>query len=295
MEWKQQLGEYVDLTNQYLEELLHEATGHNKTVIEAMKYSLYAGGKRLRPVLMLAAYRLFNSNITEVLPYAAAIEMIHTYSLIHDDLPAMDNDDYRRGKLTNHKVFGEGIAILAGDGLLNYAYELMLQEALNKENPRAFVEAAFQVAKASGVNGMIGGQTVDLESENKSISADTLAYIHLNKTAAIITASLKAGAIIGGGTESDIRNMEMIGQALGLAFQIQDDILDIVGDEAKLGKRTGSDADNQKSTYPSIHGIDASYDKVKQLTEAIYGTLEQYGERGLFLKALSSDLMERES
>ncbi len=295
MEWKQQLRDYVNLTNRYLEELLQEAPELNKTVVEAMKYSLHAGGKRLRPVLMLAAYRLFGSNVEEVLPYAAAIEMIHTYSLIHDDLPAMDNDDYRRGKLTNHMVFGEGVAILAGDGLLNYAFELMLEKALKEENPRPFVEAAYLVAKASGINGMIGGQTVDLESENKSISADTLEYIHLNKTAAIITASLKAGAIIGGAAEADIQNMETIGLALGLAFQIQDDILDIVGDQAKLGKRIGSDVDNHKSTYPSIHGLEASYLKVRQLTEAIYGTLDHYGEGGIFLKELSSHLMKRES
>lgn len=295
MEWKQQLKGYTDLINQYLEEIFANEMGPNKTVVEAMKYSLYAGGKRLRPVLMMAAYDLLGKDVKEVLPYAAAIEMIHTYSLIHDDLPAMDNDDYRRGKLTNHKVFGEGIAILAGDGLLNYAYELMLRDALSKVDSERFIKATYELATASGINGMIGGQTVDLESENKTISADLLEYIHLNKTAAIITASLKAGAIIGGGQEEDYCRMEAIGTSLGLAFQIQDDILDIVGDQAKLGKRIGSDEEKHKSTYPSLHGLESSYSKVRELTEAIYTNLACYGEGGSFLKELSSYLMERES
>lgn len=295
MEWKQQLKGYVDLINSYLEEQLEGNSGPNKTVVEAMRYSLFAGGKRLRPVLMMAAYELFGEDISEVLPYAAAIEMIHTYSLIHDDLPAMDNDDYRRGKLTNHKVFGDGIAILAGDGLLNLAYEIMVKDALRKNNPRPFLEATYELARASGINGMIGGQTVDLESENKNITGDTLEYIHLNKTAAIITASLTAGAIIGGAEEKDITRMVGIGTSLGIAFQIQDDILDIVGDQDKLGKKIGSDEEKQKSTYPSIHGLDYSYKKVKELTEAIYGSLHSYGEKGAFFLELSRYLMERES
>ena len=295
MEWKQQLKGYTDLINQYLEELFECEIGPNKTVVEAMKYSLYAGGKRLRPVLMMAAYELFGEDVREVLPYAAAIEMIHTYSLIHDDLPAMDNDDFRRGKLTNHKVFGEGIAILAGDGLLNYAYELMLRDTLKMVDSKRYIQATYELATASGINGMIGGQTVDLESENKTISADLLEYIHLNKTAAIITASLKAGVIIGGAQEADCKRMEAIGTSLGLAFQIQDDILDIVGDQAKLGKKIGSDEEKHKSTYPSIHGLEASYNMVKELTEAIYSNLDCYGEGGSFLKELSSYLMERES
>jgi len=295
MEWKQQLRGYTDLMNQYLDGLFVNEKAPNKTVVEAMKYSLFAGGKRLRPVLMMAAYELFGKDLPEVLPYAAAIEMIHTYSLIHDDLPAMDNDDFRRGKLTNHKVFGEGIAILAGDGLLNYAYEVMLRDALSKADSKRYIQATYEVATASGINGMIGGQTVDLESENKTISADLLEYIHLNKTAAIITASLKAGAIIGGAQEADCKRMEAIGNSLGLAFQIQDDILDIVGDQAKLGKKIGSDEEKHKSTYPSLYGLEASYNKVRELTEAICNNLAFYGEGGLFLKVLSSYLMERES
>lgn len=295
MEWKQQLKGYTALINAYLEEQLKEAEGLNKTVVEAMRYSLMAGGKRLRPVLMLAAYKLFSEDLNKVLPYAAAIEMIHTYSLIHDDLPAMDNDDYRRGKPTNHKVFGEGIAILAGDGLLNYSYELMLRDAVEKENPRPYLRASYELAAASGINGMIGGQTVDLESESKLISADTLHYIHTKKTAAIISASLKAGAIIGGGTDTDIDRMENIGTSLGLAFQIQDDILDIVGDQEKLGKNIGSDEENQKSTYPAIFGLEHSYKKVRELTEEINKSLAAYGERGAFLVELSRYLMEREA
>ncbi|SNR86894.1 farnesyl-diphosphate synthase [Anaerovirgula multivorans] len=293
MDLKQDLSHYIELINKELQKYMDIYPRKNKTLIDAMNYSLMAGGKRLRPVLALASYNIFNHEIEEVLPYACGIEMIHTYSLIHDDLPAMDNDDYRRGKLTNHKVFGEGTAILAGDGLLNYAFEIMLQDAVKRKNVSPYVESMRVIAEAAGINGMIGGQIVDLESENKTIDGDTLEYIHLKKTAALITAPLKIGAIIGQASEVDIENMEFIGRNLGLAFQIRDDILDIIGENDKLGKNVGSDENKQKSTYPSIHGLEYSINKVKELTLSANEKLMKYNNAS-FLYELSNYLINRE-
>lgn len=202
-----------------------------------MNYSLKAGGKRLRPILTLEACKLVGGNEKDAYPFAVAIEMIHTYSLIHDDLPALDNDDLRRGRKTNHKVYGEAMAILAGDGLLNYAYEIMLRESLSKGEPEKYLKAINEIAKASGIYGMIGGQVVDIESEGKSIDMEKLDFIHMNKTAAIIIGCMRAGAIIGGASEEELENVTKYAKNIGLSFQIVDDILDIVGDEAKLGKK----------------------------------------------------------
>lgn len=286
---------YIETVNEELDKYFTLPKDKNQQVIEAMKYSVFAGGKRLRPILALASYQIFAKNFEEVLPYACGLEMIHTYSLIHDDLPAMDNDDYRRGKLTNHKVYGEGLAILAGDGLLNYSFEVMLGDAIKRDNPKPFLRSIHEIAKAAGIHGMIGGQTVDLQSEGQAIDADTLDYIHHNKTAALITAPLKIGAIIGNASEEDIKNMEFVGRQLGLAFQIKDDILDIVGDQEKLGKPIGSDEDNNKSTYPSIYGLEYSIQKVQELTDSINDVLGRYGEASNFLYELSQYLVNRES
>ncbi|KAB3527566.1 polyprenyl synthetase family protein [Alkaliphilus serpentinus] len=294
MEFKTQLMNYVELVNKKLNEYFPMIDTTNKNLFDAMAYSINAGGKRLRPVLMLAAYNLFREDTETPLPYCCGIEMIHTYSLIHDDLPAMDNDDYRRGKPTNHKVFGEGLAILAGDGLLNYAFEIMLKDALTHKDTRPFTQAIYEISTAAGVNGMIGGQVVDIESENTLIDGSTLDYIHLNKTAAMITASLKAGAIMAEAKETDIKNMEVIGRSLGLAFQIKDDILDIIGDKGKLGKDIGSDMDNNKSTYPSLYGLEYSQSRVRELTEEIEIILNSYGNKSGFLRDLGIYLMERE-
>ncbi|MCC5909934.1 MAG: polyprenyl synthetase family protein [Clostridiaceae bacterium] len=295
MDWRLRLDEYINIINKEIEQYISSKGDKNKTLIEAMEYSLKAGGKRLRPVLALASYDIFNDHVANILPYACGLEMIHTYSLIHDDLPAMDNDDYRRGKPTNHKVYGEGIAILAGDGLLNYAFEIMLRDALTHNNIRPFVESIHEIAAAAGVNGMIGGQVVDLESENKAIDAETLDYIHLNKTAALITAPLKIGAIIAQADQEDIENMGYIGENLGLAFQIRDDILDIVGTQEKLGKNIGSDEGSKKATYPAIHGIDHSIEKVKELTSNANKALSKYNGKARFLSELSNYLVSRES
>lgn len=293
MAWQQQLNYYIDLINRELDSYMDIKSTENQMLIDAMMYSLMAGGKRLRPILALASYELFNNKIDEVLPYACGIEMIHTYSLIHDDLPAMDNDDYRRGKLTNHRVFGDGLAVLAGDGLLNYAFEIMLNDAAKKENPKPYIESLKVIAKSAGINGMIGGQAVDLDSENKTINEDVLKYIHLNKTAALIIAPLKIGAIIGKATKDDIHNMEVIGRDLGLAFQIRDDILDIVGEKQKLGKDIGSDQNKNKATYPLVHGIEESVTKVKELTSNANKRLSKYSKSDFILK-LSNYLITRE-
>ncbi|MDR5658187.1 polyprenyl synthetase family protein [Serpentinicella sp. ANB-PHB4] len=294
MNFKEKNQDYISLTNKHLNQYFDFKKSDNKKLIEAMKYSLFAGGKRIRPIIVLGTYNVFGTNNEEVLPYACALEMIHTYSLIHDDLPAMDNDDFRRGKPTNHKVYGEGLAVLAGDGLLNYAFEIMLANAINKENSMSHIKAMYEISKAAGINGMIGGQIVDLESENKEINASTLEYIHMNKTAALLTACFKVGAIIGQGTEKDIQNMSLVGKNLGLAFQIKDDILDVVGDTEKLGKKVGSDEEKKKSTYPVMYGLDFSINKVKELTESIHDVLQGYGEKANFLLSLSQYLIDRE-
>ncbi len=295
MNFKEQLNDYIELVNSRLLSYLDYEKGYNNTLIESMKYSLFAGGKRLRPVLALASYDLFGDNIGEVIPYACALEMIHTYSLIHDDLPAMDNDDYRRGKPTNHKVYGEGIAILAGDGLLSYAFEIMLDDASKQKQPGPYIRCIKAIANAAGIGGMVAGQTVDLESENKVIDKRILEYIHLNKTAALIVASLKTGAIIGKAPEEDVKCMEQVGLNLGLAFQIRDDILDVTGDKSKLGKNIGSDIDKHKSTYPALYGLETSVAYVKELTENANSLLVGYKDRSDFLLELGNYLIRRES
>ncbi len=258
MSFKSSLKYRVDYIEKLLKEYMPEEKGYQKTIFEAMNYSLKAGGKRLRPILTLEACRIVGGNEEYAIPFAIAIEMIHTYSLIHDDLPALDNDDLRRGRPTNHKVYGDAMAILAGDGLLNYAFEIMLKSSIGKENPAKYLNAINEIAKSSGVYGMIGGQVVDIESEDKKIEMEKLDFIHLNKTAAIIVGCMRAGAIIGDATEEQLENITKYATNIGLSFQIADDILDITGDESKLGKKVGSDIGNNKSTYPSLIGLEKS-------------------------------------
>ncbi len=252
--------------------------GYQKTLFSAMNYSYKAGGKRLRPILIMESYKLCGGKGSEYLPYAAAIEMIHTYSLIHDDLPALDNDDLRRGKKTNHKVFGEAMAILAGDGLLNYAYEVILNHALNSSDQPSAIKACKAIADGAGIYGMVGGQVVDVESESKEIDLACLDFIHLNKTAAMIVACMKSGAYLAGADDDTVEKLEAYGRYLGLAFQIADDILDIEGDEKELGKNVGSDIENDKATYPHILGMERSKEiardlviKAKEKIEAFEG------------------------
>ncbi|OMD83815.1 polyprenyl synthetase [Paenibacillus odorifer] len=270
---RQPLEDYIasisDLLSHKLETILPATWTVPENLQQAMKYSLMAGGKRLRPLLVIAACESLGGSREAALPVAAAIEMVHTYSLIHDDLPAMDNDDYRRGKLTNHKVFGEASAILAGDALLTHAFYSVVQASrkfgIPAENVLSIVE---DLAEMAGPRGMVGGQIADMEGEQGLTDLAQLKYIHLHKTGDLIIFSLLAGGRIAGATEKQLEALRDFGTSIGLAFQIQDDILDLVGDEGKLGKKTGSDIKQQKVTYPYFIGLEESRAEVKQLTEA---------------------------
>lgn len=295
MDFKSELLQRKNRVENVLIEYFRDKLGHQKTVVESMEYSINAGGKRLRPILLIEVCKLLGGNEEDALAFACAIEMIHTYSLIHDDLPAMDDDDFRRGKPTNHKVYGEGVAILAGDGLLNLAFETMLEKILEKpELVDRGVKAMHIISNASGVKGMIGGQVVDLESEGKKIDEETLDFIHLTKTSAMIEASINAGAVIGGATEKQYTELENYGRSIGLAFQIVDDVLDVTGDEKKLGKKVGSDIDNEKSTYPSLYGIEKSKEMAAELFEKSLKSLEIFDTQADFLRELVEFLRVRE-
>ncbi|NLL69866.1 MAG: polyprenyl synthetase family protein [Epulopiscium sp.] len=284
----QKIQEVDNILNHYL----IPTSKYEEKIYEAIRYSIFAGGKRLRPILLMEAYQMMDHKIEKVKPFAAAIEMIHTYSLIHDDLPAMDNDDYRRGKLTNHKVYGEGIAILAGDALLNLAFEIMVQGALDYDLSLG-LQTMKIISKEAGIQGMIGGQVIDLLSENQKIDFETLIYIHEHKTAALIHSALQAGIILGGGTKEQIQKIKEFGYYLGLAFQIQDDILDEIGSEEILGKATHSDAKNGKVTYVSFHGLEKAKKQVDFLSNQALESLSFFGESATFLRALTKHLMNR--
>ncbi len=292
------LKEALSVRKQAFEKVLYQQLSdqplHAKILFEAMQYSLEAGGKRLRPILLLEACRICGGNLIKAEAFAVAIEMIHTYSLIHDDLPAMDNDDYRRGKLTNHKVYGEGMAILAGDGLLNTAMEVMLAEVLKGDMNRDLLLAMEVIAQASGSKGMIIGQAADLVSEGVSIPLETLEFIHKHKTGALITAALKSGAHIANASEQQIAALKRYGECIGLTFQIIDDILDLIGDADKLGKPIGSDVENQKSTYPKFFGLEGAKQKAQLLTQEALASIEIFGEDSLFLKELALDMLKRD-
>ena len=275
---------------------LPEEKGYQKTVLEAMNYSLMAGGKRLRPMMMQETYRLFGGNGTVIEPFMAAIEMIHTYSLVHDDLPAMDDDEYRRGRKTTHTVYGEAIGILAGDGLLNYAFETALKAF---EEPQADLRKVAQamavLARKAGVYGMIGGQTADIKAEEQteSLTRDQLLYIHENKTAALIQAAMMVGAILAGAAKKEISRIEKCAYNIGIAFQIQDDILDVIGDSEELGKPVGSDEKNHKQTYVTLNGLKQSQDEVRTLSKEAVNILDEIDGDGEFLKQLVITLIDR--
>ncbi len=264
MDIRNELVKYKDIIEEHLDKILPNEEGYQKKIYEAMRYSIFAGGKRLRPFLILKTCEMVSGNYKNALPFASAIEMIHTYSLIHDDLPAMDDDDLRRGRPTNHKVFGEAIAILAGDGLLNFAFETMIKAMIN-DNSEKYINAFNEISKAAGIHGMIGGQVVDILSENKEIDKDTLDFIHKKKTSALIEASVVAGGILGGATNEEVEALRDYGRSIGLGFQIRDDILDRIGNVENLGKDIGSDEENNKATYLSLYGIDNAIEKTKEL------------------------------
>ncbi len=266
------------------------------SVHRAMRYSVLAGGKRLRPILAIAGAEVVGAAPGVVMPTACALELIHTYSLIHDDLPAMDDDDYRRGRLTNHKVFGDAIAILAGDALLTYAFQLVAQNAaLPGVDPKVVCDVVAEIAGAAGTIGMVGGQVVDIESEGKTITAAELEYIHVHKTAALLRASLSVGARLGGADAAALAAVADAGQSLGLAFQIVDDILDVEGSLETLGKTAGSDERKQKVTYPALHGIEASRREARRLVERTKSRLGVFGARSAPLCALADFVVERKS
>ena len=299
--WNEEMKLHVDEIEEILAEFLPEQKGvYYERVIDAMRYSFYAGGKRLRPMMMLESFRMFGGKDESIVkPYMAALEMIHTYSLIHDDLPAMDNDDYRRGRLTNHKQFDEATAILAGDGLLNFAFETVSNammksvEAGDCDLLKRQTKALQVLGRKAGVFGMIGGQVADIEAEKKEdATKEELLFIHKNKTAALIQAALTIGAILAGA--DDISKTEKIGYNVGVAFQIQDDILDKIGDEALLGKLVGSDEKNEKTTYVTLEGLDKAQADQKQLSEEAIAMLNEIIDEKVFLKDLIGSLVNRD-
>jgi len=283
------------LVDAALERLLPGEDAPPPTVHRAMRYSVLAGGKRLRPILVIAGAEAVGAPAVTVMPTACALEVIHTYSLIHDDLPAMDDDDYRRGRLTNHKVFGDAVAILAGDALLTLAFKLVAENAALVTDARVVCDVVAAIADASGTNGMVGGQVVDIESEGKAVTAETLEYIHRNKTAALLRASLWAGVRLGGGDAAALAAINDAGQSLGLAFQIVDDILDVEGSLEALGKTAGSDARKQKATYPALHGLEASRREARRLIDEAKSRLTVFGDRATPIRALADFVVERKS
>ena len=290
----QTLGEGRRLADAALERLLPPADLRPSSIHSAMRHSVFAGGKRIRPILCMEAGRVVSgdlpSGIEEV---GAALEMLHTYSLIHDDLPALDNDDLRRGRPTCHKVFGEAIAILAGDALQTQAYEVL---ANLQCSPEGRVKVIAEVAKSTGtVNGMIGGQVVDLEAERLKPDAETLEYIHRSKTAALITASLVSGGIYGGANAEQVGSLRDFGQAIGLAFQIVDDILDVTKSSEQLGKTAGKDIASEKATYPALFGLDESRNKAAKLLASANRALESFGPKANVLKDIGRFLIERDN
>ncbi len=289
-------------TEEVIQYYLPKEEGVQKIICEAMNYSVLGGGKRLRPVMMQATYELFGGVVSDeygkkaIDAFMAAMEMIHTYSLVHDDLPAMDNDDLRRGRATTHKVYGEGMAILAGDGLLNYAFETALKAFDTDTNPLLVAKAMQILAKKAGIYGMIGGQTVDIEAEKGKIEVDeaTLLFIHKHKTAALIESSMMIGAVLAGANEEQIRDVENIAYNIGIAFQIQDDILDVVGSEEVLGKPIGSDAKNDKTTYLSLKGLEVAKKDVQTLSDEAVEYIMKYEKEEHFLTDLTKYLIDRE-
>lgn len=267
-----------------------------ETIYESMRYSLMAGGKRLRPILCLATCELLGADPAIAMPTACALEMVHTMSLIHDDLPAMDNDDYRRGQLTNHKVYGEDVAVLAGDALLAYAFELIATQTPQGQGgaqPQQILKVVAQLGRAVGADGLVGGQIVDLASEGTAVDEQTLTYIHMHKTAALLEVSVTAGAILAGADSFVVERLSRYAQRIGLAFQIVDDVLDITSTAETLGKTVGKDVAAKKATYPSLWGLEASQRKAQQLVSEANAELAGFDHRALPLMAIARYITAR--
>ncbi len=291
--FNEKLNEYIKLVEEYLKKHFEREPDLQQVVFDAMKYSIDAGGKRVRPVLLLEFCRICGGDINNALAFAVALEMIHTYSLIHDDLPCMDNDDMRRGKPSCHMAFGEANALLAGDALLNSAFEVMLESNEGNLSPDLRLKSAHFIARCSGPDGMIGGQAIDLENEGKDISKEILVRLYTDKTAALLKAATVGGAIIAGADDEKLKAAEYYALNLGLAFQIIDDILDCTSTEAALGKPIGSDQKNNKKTFVDFNGIDFAKNEAKKLTENALSALEKFDDTE-FLKELSNYLLSRD-
>lgn len=291
--FKDELKKRTDHAEEVIRRWLPEEKGFARTMAETMNYSMCAGGKRLRPVLLLECCRLFDGDEALAEPFMAGIEMIHTHSLIHDDLPAIDNDDYRRGRLTAHRVYGEAMGILGGAALLNYAYETMFQAFDHAPGDARVIQALRIMAEKTGIFGMLGGQSVDVENDGKPMSREMIDYIYENKTSALIEASVMTGAILGGATEEEIAIVEKAAKNIGLAFQIQDDILDVTSTEEELGKPIHSDEKNHKTTYVTLMGIEKASQQVKKLSDEAVTLLEGLNKKNEFLFTLVNELVGR--
>lgn len=289
--------DYKKIIDEHLLDFIPNIDNKSISLYESMKYSLTAGGKRIRPVLLLAACDFAGGDIREALPYACAMEYLHTYSMIHDDLPAMDNDDLRRGLPTNHKVYGEALAILAGDGLLTSAFEAMNKDLMlyfdDAEKMAKRIRAINAIAKGAGCRGMVAGQVSDIEGESNEYSNEMLEYIHINKTGALIIAAIKAGLYLGNPSKDMLSNLDIYSENLGLAYQIADDILDEIGDPKELGKSIGSDKKQHKNTYTSLNGLDAAFARLKQLTDDALEAIAPYYDNAEFFRDLALQLKTR--
>lgn len=296
MDFKSKLSDKTDEVNKIVNSCLPKEGGLQSTIIEAMNYSVNVGGKRLRPILMKASYELFSYDNKEeeaIKLFMAAIECIHTYSLVHDDLPAMDNDEYRRGNLTTHKKYGHAMGILSGDGLLNYAYELCAKGIMIAKDKEKAGEALCVLSKKAGIYGMVGGQTVDIELTGKKMDDKAIRFIYDLKTSALIEAALMCGAILAGADNRSVEVMEQIGNSIGLAFQIQDDILDVTSTTKELGKPVFSDEKNNKTTYVSLYGMDAAVKKVSELSYNAVEKIKEISRNNEFLVELVEYLITR--
>ena len=294
MDFQQQLATKITKIEQILSAYLPSEQGRARTVLQAMNYSVNAGGKRLRPLLLAETYTLFGGSEQVAEPFAAAIEMIHTYSLVHDDLPAMDNDEYRRGKKTTHAVFGEAMGILAGDALLTFAFETAAKGLELTADATRVARAMGLLAKKAGIYGMLGGQVIDVEAEgNQNLTLDQILEIHTLKTGALLEASMMIGAVLAGADEEDMGKLERIARNIGIAFQIQDDILDLTGTMEELGKPIGSDKRNEKVTYVTLEGIEKSAKEVKRLSDEAVMLLHSLQKDSEFLEQLILSLVNR--
>jgi geranylgeranyl diphosphate synthase type II len=290
------VGFWAERVDKFLHEYVCSSGIYDAGLVKSMTYSLFAGGKRMRPAVIFSSFGIFDSYFDKVTPFAAAVESLHTYSLVHDDLPAMDDDDFRRGKPTNHKVFGEATAILAGDALLTKAFEIMLSREINPDVDDSLkIEAAYKLAVAAGDKGMVAGQFADMEAENGAVEAETVDFIHMHKTARLIAYCAELGAILGFGEEIDKVNMRKYGEKIGVAFQIVDDVLDITSTTEQLGKDAGSDLEKGKATYPAVHGVEASKKAAAELIDEAIAIVEPYGKASRPCVEIARYVLERTS